>query len=457
MSEPMGSMPPATPWWRRRSAIALGVVLAICIAAGIGLRGGPKLQYFTADVTRGDIRDVVDVTGTLNALRTVQVGSQVSGTIAKLYVDFNSRVHEGDLVAEIDPRLLQGALLQANADLANARAGVIAARATVDKLRASLVQTKADYDRAVQLAQGGAMTQSELDLATANYSGAKASVDASVANVAQAEAAVSQKEAAVTLAQTNLSYTVIRSPINGVVVSRNVDVGQTVAASLQAPTIFTIAQDLSQMQVYAKMDESDVGRIKVGQRVIFQVDAFPKDTFPGELEQMRMNATTVQNVVTYDAIINCANPDGKLFPGMTAYVTIPVASAHDVIRVPNGALRYRPPLSPSEIRSLYAKSGIAPDSAPGPAAPGGDEARHPIAADAHATPTRRDRAATAVVWKRLPDGSIAPVEVALGITDHALTEVTSVLAGSLTPGDVVITGSLAASTPPTPGAPSVRR
>ncbi|HEX6808584.1 MAG TPA: efflux RND transporter periplasmic adaptor subunit [Gemmatimonadaceae bacterium] len=455
MSDPT-ALGPAVPWWRRRAAIALGLVLVACIAAVIGLRGGPQIQYFTADVTRGDIRDVVDVTGTLNAVRTVQVGSQVSGTIAKLYVDFNSRVHEGDLVAEIDPRLLQGALLQANADLANARAGVIAARATVDKLRASLVQTKADYDRAVQLAQGGAVTQSELDLATANYNGAKASVDAAVANVAQAEAAVSQKEAAVTLAKTNLSYTIIRSPINGVVVSRNVDVGQTVAASLQAPTIFTIAQDLTQMQVYAKMDESDVGRIKVGQHVTFQVDAFPKDTFPGVLEQMRMNATTVQNVVTYDAIIDCANPDGKLFPGMTAYVTIPVASAHNVVRVPNGALRYQPPLPPDEIRALYAAHHIAADRASAPAPSGTDEARRPIAAGQH-SPAARDHAATAVLWKRLADGSIAPVEVALGITDHAVTEVTAVLTGSLAPNDVVITGSLSAGAPAPAGPPSVRR
>lgn len=454
MNEPLATVAAAAPWWRRRSAIALGIVLAVCIAAIIGLRGGSQVQYFTADVTRGDIRDVVDVTGTLNAVRTVQVGSQVSGTIAKLYADFNSPVREGQIVAEIDPRLLQGALLQANADLANARAGVIAARATVDKLRASLVQTKADYDRAMQLAQSGAITQPEIDLATANYTGAKASVDAAVANVTQADAQVSQKEAEVTLAQTNLSYTVIRSPINGVVVSRNVDVGQTVAASLQAPTIFTIAQDLTQMQVYAKMDESDVGRIKVGQRVVFQVDAFPKDTFPGTLEQMRMNATTVQNVVTYDAIIDCANPDGRLFPGMTAYVTIPVATAHNVVRVPNGALRFRPPLPQDRIRSLYAKSGIAPDSA---ASTGGDEARHPIAGEPRGGAASRDRAATAVVWKRLADGSIAPVEVALGVTDHALTEVTSVVAGSLSPGDVVITGSLAASTPQPPGAPSVRR
>ena len=273
------------------------------------------------------------------------------------------------------------------------------------------------------------MTQSELDLATANYSGAKASVDALVANVAQAEAAVSQKEAAVTLAQTNLSYTVIRSPINGVVVSRNVDVGQTVAASLQAPTIFTIAQDLSQMQVYAKMDESDVGRIKVGQRVIFQVDAFPKDTFPGELEQMRMNATTVQNVVTYDAIIDFANPDGKLFPGMTAYVTIPVASAHDVIRVPERSVAVQAavvaggdPVAVREIRHrARQRAGTGrPGRRRGAAPDRRGRARHP---------ERRDRAATAVVWKRLPDGSIAPVEVALGITDHALTEVTSVLGG----------------------------
>src|SRR5580765_4207051 len=181
---------------------------------------------------------------------------------------------------------------------------------------------------------------------------------AAAANITQAVAQVSQKEAAVTVAQTNLNYTVIRSPIDGTVVARNVDVGQTVAASLQAPTIFTIAQDLSKMWVYTKTDESDVGNIKVGKPVTFKVDAFPKDTFHGVVSQVRMNATTVQSVVTYDTIIEFANPELKLFPGMTAYVTIPVATVQNAMKLPNTALRYKPPMSPEEILAVYKQYGI---------------------------------------------------------------------------------------------------
>ena len=189
------------------------------------------------------------------------------------------------------------------------------------------------------------MSQQQLDLAKSNYDSANAAVEAADANVTQAQAQVSQKDAAVAVAQTNLDYTVIRSPIDGTVVARNVDVGQTVAASLQAPTIFTIAQDLTKMWVYAKTDESDVGNIKMGKPVSFKVDAFPKDTFHGVVSQVRMNATTVQSVVTYDTIIEFANPELKLFPGMTAYVTIPVATVKNAMKLPNTALRYKPPMS----------------------------------------------------------------------------------------------------------------
>src|ERR1035437_2524935 len=185
-------------------------------------------------------------------------------------------------------------------------------------------------------------SQQAVDLAKANFDTARASVEGALANVAQAAAQDRQKEAAVSVARTNLDYTVIRSPIDGTVVARNVDVGQTVAASLQAPTIFTIAQDLKKMQVYTKVDESDVGRIKLRQSVTFKVDAFPKEVFTGALSQVRMNPTTVQNVVTYDAVIEFQNPDLKLFPGMTAYVTIPVATVEDVVKIPNAALRYKP-------------------------------------------------------------------------------------------------------------------
>ena len=204
-------------------------------------RRGDTAEYLTAKVQQGEIRDAVDATGTVNAVITVQVGSQVSGTIAKLNVDFNSRVHRGEVIALIDPSLLQGTLLQATADLETARAGVVVAEANLAKANATLVQTKADYDRAAAMAKNGVVTQQELDVATGNYESAKASRDAAAASVAEAKALVSQKDAAVSVARTNLDHTVIRSPIDGIVVARNVDVGQTVAASLQAPTIFTIA------------------------------------------------------------------------------------------------------------------------------------------------------------------------------------------------------------------------
>ena len=262
-----------------RWLIMTGVVIVGVLVVAFGLNRNTQAQHFTAKVERGEINDVVDATGTINAVITVQVGSQVSGTIAKLNADFNSRVHKGDVVALIDPALFKGALLQATADLENAKANLAAARANLQKAKAGLVQTKADYDRAVRLTTEGVTSQQQLDLAKANYDSANASVGAADANVTQAAAQVSQKEAAVTVAQTNLDYTVIRSPIDGTVVARNVDVGQTVAASLQAPTIFTIAQDLKKMWVYAKTDESDVGNIKIGKPVTFKVDAFPKDTF----------------------------------------------------------------------------------------------------------------------------------------------------------------------------------
>src|ERR1017187_9386148 len=303
-----------------------GICVLVAVLGTRLLNRGDRLAHLTAKVQRGEVRDVVDATGTVNAVITVQVGSQVSGTIAKLNADFNSRVKKGDVVALIDPQLFEGALKQAAADLENARANVLVAEANVVKARATLVQTKADYERAESMVKDGVGTQQALDLAKAGYESARASVDAAAANVTQAIAQVSQKDAALAVARTNLDYTVIRSPIDGIVVARNVDVGQTVAASLQAPTIFTIAQDLTKMLVYAKVDESDVGRIRMRQPVTFKVDAFPKEVFTGAVSQVRMNPTTVQNVVTYDVVVEFLNPDLKLFPGMTAYVTIPVAT-----------------------------------------------------------------------------------------------------------------------------------
>ncbi len=409
-------------------------------------RRGDTAEYLTAKVQQGEIRDAVDATGTVNAVITVQVGSQVSGTIAKLNVDFNSRVHRGEVIALIDPSLLQGTLLQATADLETARAGVVVAEANLAKANATLVQTKADYDRAAAMAKNGVVTQQELDVATGNYESAKASRDAAAASVAEAKALVSQKDAAVSVARTNLDHTVIRSPIDGIVVARNVDVGQTVAASLQAPTIFTIAQDLTKMQVYAKVDESDVGRIKRGHPASFKVDAFPKDTFRGVVSQIRMNPTTVQNVVTYDAIIDFANPELQLFPGMTAYVTIPVATVEDVVKVPNAALRFKPPMPADAVRALYAKYGLED----------GGRRKRGTQTGARGNSKGEPQSDTAVVWKLLADRTIIPVKIALGITDHAYTEVTALIAGDLKPGDDVVTTSVTAKSV-APGAQGFRR
>jgi HlyD family secretion protein len=423
------------------------IVVSVLVVAGLviawGLKRSTPTQHFTAKLERGPIHDVVEATGTINAVITVQVGSQVSGTISKLNVDFNSRVHKGDVVALIDPALFKGALLQAIADLENSKANLVAAKANLEKANAGLVQTRADYDRAVALTKSGVQSQQQLDLAKANYDSAHAGVNGAAANVTQAEAQVSQKDAAVAVAQTNLDYTVIRSPIDGTVVARNVDVGQTVAASLQAPIIFTIAQDLKKMWVYAKTDESDVGNIKVGKPVSFKVDAFPKDTFHGIVAQVRMNATTVQSVVTYDTIIEFANPDEKLFPGMTAYVTIPVATVENVLKIPNTALRYKPPMTNEEILATYKQYEIESDerrsSGEVAAAAPPESSGSPTAA-----PPRAPKADTAVVWKLRPDNTMEPVKISLGITDHAFTEVTAVLKGELKEGDDLVIRSVVA-------------
>jgi HlyD family secretion protein len=442
---------------KRAWLILLAIAVTLALLASFALNRKEQPQYFTTKVERGTINNVVDVTGTINAVTTVLVGSQVSGTIAKLGADFNSRVRKDDVIAVIDPALFEGALLQATADLEGAKANVAVAHANLEKARAMEVQTKADYDRAVVLMAQDSVSKQVLDLAQANYESAAASVKAAAAGVAQANAEVNQKAAAVSVARTNLQYTTIRSPIDGTVVARNVDVGQTVAASLQAPTLFTIAQDLTKMQVYAKTDESDVGSVKVGRPVIFKVDAYPKDTFRGVVSQVRMNPTTVQNVVTYDAIVDFNNPELKLFPGMTAYVTIPVETAQNVLKIANGALRYKPQIAPEEIQALYHRYGIADDeghSGTSGAAmrPVGPELAIPVKDNgvpldatppsaAHASGTR------IVVWKLRADDAIEPVQIVVGITDHAYTAVLASVRNELKEGDQVITGALVAQSP----------
>ena len=410
----------------------IGVLLAaIGLLTAFKYESKNTPQYFTEKVQKGDIQNVVQATGTINAVTTVQVGSQVSGTIQTLSADFNSHVKKDQVIAQIDPALFKGALLQAQANLANAQANLVAAKANLDKADAAAVQAKLDFNRYTTLAAEGVVPTQQLDTARATSQSADAAVGAAKAQVTQAAAQVQQNSAAVTVAKANLDYTTIRSPIDGTVIARSVDVGQTVAASLQAPTLFTIAQDLTKMQVYVSTDESDVGTIQAGQDVNFKVDAFPKDTFKGKVSAVRLNATTVQNVVTYTTIVDFDNPDMKLFPGMTAYVTVPVATATDVVKVPNGALRFTPDLTAQQISDLYQKAGIA---ATGGARKGGKAAQ-----------SSGQQTSTAVVWKLNADKSVEPVQIKLGITDHTTTEVAQVVKGSLNPQDQVITGSAAAN------------
>src|SRR5512139_98245 len=279
-------------------------------------------------VARGDIIESVGATGTLQAVKTVQVGSQVSGNIKALYADFNSIVKKGQIVAELDPSLLQTQIEQA-------RANVIRAQADLDRLKVSLDDARVKLKRTENLAARKLVAPQELEAAQVAVRSAEAQIKSSEASLTQSKASLSQNEV-------NLQHTVIEAPIDGIVISRNVDVGQTVAASMNAPTLFIIAEDLTKMQVNANVDESDVGRIRAGQLVRFRVDAYPLEEFTGTVSQVRLQPVVTQNVVTYATVIDVPNNQLKLKPGMTANVTIEIARRNDVVRVPNAALRFRP-------------------------------------------------------------------------------------------------------------------
>jgi len=290
------------------------IILLVAAALSCKGRGNKDQQYKTEKVERGNITMTVTATGTLSAVTTVLIGSQVSGVISALYADFNSQVHKGQLLAELDPTPFQAQVEQRQADLTKAR--VEAANA------------KINFNRQERLAKAGLAATADVDTTRALY-------EAAPAGVQQAAAALRQ-------AQTNLQYTKIQSPIDGVVVDRAYDVGQTVAASFQAPTLFQIAQDLTKMQVQADVDQSDIGRVHVGQDARFTVDSYPDQEFRGRIAQIRLNATVAQNVVTYPVIVEVANPERKLTPKMTANITIDVANVQNVLRIPNAALRFKP-------------------------------------------------------------------------------------------------------------------
>ena len=384
--------------------LALGLVLAALgifgyLVLGWTHRGAGDPEYVTAPVDRGPITPSVAATGTVNPVTTVQVGTYVSGPIQAIYADFNTPVRRGQLLARIDPRPFQVKVDDATAALANARA-------QLDKDRADAALRAVTLERTRSLRGGGIVSASDLDLAVSLDRQARAQVALDEAQIQSAEAKLRE-------AQVNLDYTEITSPVDGVVVARNVAVGQTVAATFQTPTLFLVAGDLAKMAVDASVSESDIGGVAPGQEVSFTVDAYPADTFRGRVEQVRNAPVTLQNVVTYDVVVGVENEDLRLKPGMTANVTITTASRPDALRVPTGALRFRPP-------------AVAGDSG--------------SAAAADAPGERGPR-----VWVIGADEHPHAVGVTTGIADDRFTEVT----GGLREGDRVIT-ALHRSAPPAP-------
>jgi HlyD family secretion protein len=385
------------------AAVAAGGALALLLALRSGERAPPT--YEAAPVTRGRVAAVVTASGTLSPLVTVQVGSQVSGRVQALHADFNAKVKKGQVIARIDPSLFES-------QVAQGRANEAAAVAAVAGATAALAEARRQHERNAALAARSLVAQADADAALARLQGAEAELASARAKVAQARAARLQ-------AETNLAYTVISSPIDGVVISRDVDVGQTVAASLQAPTLFTLAEDLRKMEVHTDLAEADVGRVSAGLAVEFSVDAFPAERFAGVVKEVRYSPKTVQNVVTYDAVVSVDNSALKLRPGMTADVTFLVEELPDALLVPNAALRFRPPDAVAPPAAAARGEGGAATGArrPGGSAGGGVRRR--------------------VVWALGADGALRAVSIRTGPSDGKST---AVLDGELAEGDRVVVG-----------------
>src|SRR5213080_4529771 len=396
----------------RRNLVIAAIVLLI-VAFFVFSRFGRSnaAQFQTATVTRGPITQTVTATGTLNPVVNVQVGSQVSGNIQKLFADFNSKVKAGDIVAQIDPVLFQATVTQAEGDLANAQA-------------------------ALELAKVNATRTQEL---FARKTSSQADVDQAMATLHQAEANVKIKQGALDKVKADLDHCTITSPIDGVVISRSVDVGQTVAASLQAPVIFAIANDLTKMQIDSNVAEADVGVVKVEQNVDFTVDAFPMQTFHGKVVQVRNAPITVQNVVTYDTVIGVSNPDLKLKPGMTANVSIIIIHKDNVLQLKNAALRFRPPEAAAETPQQPSVSSVnSTTTARSTSSPSG---QRPTGA--------RERKPERTVYV-LSYGRPKPVQIKTGISDGIATEVTE----GLKEGDKVVTAELSSTASPSSSPPT---
>ncbi len=330
-----------------RRTVLFGAAALTAVALGFGLfaRSGPNAEehrFITVAVERGNIEQVVAATGAVRPRVTVKLGSQVSGQVAELRADFNDEVEAGQIVAVIDPRTFTARVEQATADLKLAEAGLKAAEAAIARAEASLAQAERDYARNKKLAAGGNLSASALDTVATTLAVARADLAAAKAQKVTAQATIEQRRAALAQARIDLERTKIRSPIDGVVIDRVVDVGQTVAASLSAPVLFEIAGDLRSIQIEASVDEADIGNLRPGNPVRFGVDAYPERRFHGTVKQVRLAPVELQNVVTYTVIISAQNPDRNLLPGMTANLEIVTGAADDVLRIPNAALRFRP-------------------------------------------------------------------------------------------------------------------
>ncbi len=409
----------------KKILIVVAVVAAVSfvgyrvVAGLVGGEAAPELQL--AEVTRGDLENTVSSTGTIEAKGTVQIGTQVSGTIAEVYVDFNDRVHEGDLLARLDPAVLENQVLQAEAN--------------VERAEAQLTLNRDDAERNRSLFERGLISES--------------TVEASDAQLKLQQAELKSAKASLNQARTNLGYATIRSPIDGTVISRDVEAGQTVAASLSTPELFVIAEDLDRVEIHALVDESDIGQVHDGMPVRFTVQAYPDDEFTGTVTQVRLQPETVQNVVNYTVVVEADNAEGILLPGMTATVDFIIDRRDDVLLVPNSALRFQP--TEKMVASLGDKGPRGQGYRPRPAGgPPPSQAGPPLSASAPpavaatATGDETERPADrGRVWVVTADGSYEVVPLRTGVTDGRLTEV--VRSQGLEEGMTVITGSTGAT------------
>ena len=426
----------------KKAYVIGGACVILILVLWYAFRGGSSQpKYTTVTVRRGDITAIVQATGTVNPLTTVPVGSYVSGTVQYIFADFNTRVKSGQVLAQLDPAIYQAQATQARGNLENARANLVTLAANVQVSEANLAKAQANLryqesnaKRSQDLFRSGVISvdanelvQSSLGQSAAEVQSAQAALAQVRAQLNQAHAQVTSMEGALKVAETNLKYTTILSPIDGTVVARNIDVGQSVAAALQAPNVFSVAQNLTRMQVYVAVDESDTGNIKVGTPVTFQVDAFPSEQFTGRVTTVRLNPTTVQNVVTYGVVVNFDNPQEKLLPGETAYVTIPIGHAKDAVLIPNPALTFKPAMPSKDLQDLYK--------------------RYTISREASTT----HLGGWQVVWKFGPDKlSLVPLAVQCGITDYGNTQL---IQGDLRESDVLVSAQQTQGTARTTTAP----